>query len=295
MKKLFCSHALSVASVAVLLLAAGCAGTPETTIEEPVKTEPQQEGIVTQVTAEPVKPLPKTEKAVSLNDDLDGGVMQVAERKDLLKLIVNPEGSGSDETALATDIVQRIQGSLGSNDAKIVTNGKFDVRLAIRPKLKIVDRDGDYFRMNCTVDVEMTSANGKTIYGTTRIESAAPRRVLGKDAAIAGLAELAATPTADWCRKELNRIVDTEIGVSLLTIQMPAVEEGKTRDAMKDAANIKTIGDEIAKLPNLVSCELADQDLKTGTCKYRVVYFISKYPNGIANEVSVRLGKLKQN
>lgn len=272
MKNLFCSHFLNAAAVAALLLAGGCFWSGE-----------QGEPIATKVTAEPVNTQEQTEKAILLNT-----------RKDLLRLIVKPEGGNTDESTLAADIVQRTQGALASDDARIVTDGNCDVRVSIRPKLTIVDQDGGYYRMNSTVDVSMTSADGRRIFGTNKIEVTVPRRVMGKDAAISGLAEPAASKTADWCRKELNRIADAEVGATVLSIQLPAVPEGEKRDAQTDAANIKAIGDEIAKLTNLVSYELVGQDLQAGTCQYRVVYFISKYPNGIANEVSVLLGKVKQ-
>ena len=277
MKTFFCRCALGLAAVTALLLAAGCGGSGSQTGTE--------KAVATKVTAEPVKPLQQTEK---------NEIVLLNARKDLLKLSIKAEGSNSDEKTLATDIQQRTQGALSTNDARIVTDGSGDVSLAINPNLTVVDQDGGYYRMNSTVNVEMTSAEGKQIYGTSKIEVAAPRRVLGKDAAIAGLAEPAASKTADWCRQELKRITDSEVGVTVLCIQLPAAPKDKARNTMTDAANIKAIGDEIAKMPNLISYELVGQDSQKGICEYRVVFFVSKYPNGIANEASVRLGSVKQ-
>jgi len=280
MKNIFCSHSLNAAAVAALLFAAGCVGSGE---QSGTEAENDQSGALSvTVTAEPAPSSKPAEKAVLLNS-----------RKDLLRLIVQSEASSTDEKSFATDIVQRTQGTLASSDARIITDGKCDVRVSIHPKLTIVDQDGEYYRMNGSVDVKMTSADGQRIYGTNKIEVSAPRRILGKDAAIAGLAEPAASKTSDWCRRELNRIVDAEVGATILSVQLPSVP-GEKRDAQKDAAVIKVIGDEIAKMPNLVTYELSSHDSQTGTCQYRVVYFISKYPNGIANEVSVLLGKVKQ-
>lgn len=288
MKNVFCRCALCVIAVTALSIIAGCGGNSSQTGTE--------EAVATKVTAEPVKT-----SQLSANMDKSSGKTipdstsgLLSERKDLLKLSVKPEGSNSDENSLATDIVQRTQGALSANDAKIVTDGSGDVRISIRPKLAIVDQDGEYFRINCSVNVEIASADGKRIYGTNKVEVASPRRVLGKDAAIAGLAEPAADKIADWCRKELNRITGAEVGATVLSIQLPSVPEGTARNTMNDAANIKAIGDEIAKLPNLISYELVGQDSQKGICEYRVVYFISNYPNGIANEVSVRINNVKQ-
>lgn len=236
-----------------------------------------------EVTEQPAKPLPKTEKIVLLQN-----------QRDLLKLSIKSEGNSADEKQLAAGIAQRTRGALSSDDAKIITDDKCDVRALIRPKLTIVDQDGDYFRMNCTVELEMKSSDGRRVFGANKIEIVSPRRVLGKSAAISKLEEAAAENSAEWYRKELKRIANDEVGVTVLSMQLPTVSEGESRDSQADAANIKAIGDNLAKLPNLISYELVGQDLKTGICQYRVVYFISAYPNGIANEVGALIGTVKQ-
>ena len=287
MKKSFYRQIVSATAVsATALLFAGCFGAGvQSGVEVGTTNNYFGSGpTASEVKEESAKPLPKTEKIVLLNN-----------QRDLLKLSVKSEGNNSDEKALAADIVQQTQGALSSDDAKIVTDGKYDVTLTIRPKLTVVDQDGDYYRMNCDVNVEMKSADGRRIFGSKKIEIAAPRRVLGKDAAISKLAEPAATNTAEWSRKELTRLANEEVGATRISVQLPTVSEGETRNAQKDAANIKAIGDNLAKLPNLISYELVGQDPQTGVCEYRVVYFISKYPNGIANEVSALVSSVKQN
>ena len=301
MKNVLCSHFLNAVVVTALLLATGCVSSKEQGGADAENNQIESEAIATKVTAEPVKPVQQTGEKGLQQIEEQAKPLQKTEKsvllgahKDLLKLFVKLEGKNSDENALASDILRRIQGALSSNDAKVVTAGNCDVRVVIRPKLTTVDQDGGYYRMNCAVDVEMTSADGRRVFGTNTIEVAAPRRVLGKDAAISGLAEPAANKTSDWCRSELKKVTDAEVGATILSIQLPTVPNGEKRNAVTDAANIKTIGDEIAKLPSLVTYELVGQDSQDGTCQYRVVYFISKYPNGIANEVSVLLSKVKQ-
>ena len=279
------SQMLNVGAAAGLALVAGCVGAGVKTGVE-VGTTHNHFGTgptATQTAAQPAKPLPETKQIVLLND-----------QRDLLRASVRGEGADADENALAADIAKRAQGALSADDAKIVTDGNFDVRITIRPKLTVVDQDGDYIRMNCVTDVEMKSADGKRIFGAKKIEIAAPRRVLGKQAAISKLGSAAAEATAEWCRQELKRIANNEIGATVLSVQLPTVPKDKPRDPAVDAANIKAIGDNLAKLPNLVTYEFVGQDQQGGTCKYRVVYFISAYPNGISNEVSALVKSIEQ-
>ena len=70
--------------------------------------------------------------------------------------------------------------------------------------------------------------------------------------------------------------------------------KNKKRDLKRDAAEIREISEQLGKLPNLVTYELVGQDNEKGTCQYRIVYFISAYPGGIANAVSALVGTIAQ-
>ena len=258
---------INAGASAGILLAAGCAGTKAADQSKRAQAAP-------------------TVKTESFRAPK---VVLIDQRRDLLRLSVVAEGADADERELAADIVKRTQGALAADDAKIVIDGKCDVRVTIRPKLATVDRDGDYIRLNCEADVEMKSPDGKRLFGAKKIEIRSQQRTLGKAAAISKLSAAAAKETADWCRSELKRIANAEIGVSLLTIQLPAEE--KTRNT---AAGTKAIGSRIARLPNLVACEFVGEDRKNGMCRYRVVYFISAYPNGISHEVGALIGSSEQ-
>lgn len=232
------------------------------------------------VVADKQKPVEETRKIILLND-----------QKDLLRLILKPEGNSQDEMLLARNIAQQTSGALSSEDAKILTGGNCDIQLIIRPKLIQVDQDGDYYRFNCDVAVEMKSAFSKRIFGRKTFKIISSRRVLGKDAAVAKFEEPAAKEVSGWCRKELHRLANTEVGSTVLNIQLRTVKDQK-RDPKQDATEIKAINDQLAKLPNLVTYELVGQDNENGTCQYRVVYFISAYPSGIANAVSALVGTI---
>lgn len=331
MKTIFSRQLIGIAALAGLSLTVGCLGngakngkdvdtaeSPETGVTVSViATQPDQSSQQSsEVSVQPVKstsepsaasvPTDKSSASTSsvqsdkTSPQISGTpaesvqkIVLLNNQKDLLRLNIHSDGGNADEKTLVTDFIQRIQGALSSNDAKIVTDGKYDVRVVIRPKLTVVDQDGDYFRMNCTVGIEMKSADGRRIFGTKAIEVSTPQRVLGKNTAIARLATSASDNAADWCRTELKRITTTEVGAALLSIQLPAAPEGKKRNAQNDTANFKSIGDAIAKLPGIVNYELVGQNLQNGTCQYRVVYFISAFPNGIANEISVQINTIK--
>lgn len=219
-------------------------------------------------------------------------IILLGDQKDLLRLSLKPEGVDADEKRLAAQIVQLVTGAVSSDDARVQEFGEADLRLTIRPKLATIDRDLDYYRMNCDVVIELKAVNSSRIFGAKTLKLVSPRRVLGRDAAIAQFDEPAARESAEWCRNELKRIADRELGVAVLTLQLPSVEEGKARNPQQDASNIKAIGDNLRKLPNLVSYEFVGQDEENGTCQFRVAYFKSAYPGGIANEVSALIGTI---
>ena len=285
MKKAVKRSVFGMGIVTGFFLLAGCVGAGVNTGVEIGTTNVNNFGsgpTGQKVATEKPKPAAETKKIILLND-----------RKDLLRLMLKPEWNGKDEMGLARNIAQQTAGALSSEDAIVVTGGKCDIRLVVRPKLTLVDRDGDYYRMNCSVVIEMKSAASNRIFGSKTIKIVSPRRVLGKEAAVAKFEEPAAKAASEWCRKELHRLANTDIGSAVLTIQLRTVK-GKKRDLKRDAAEIKTISDELAKLPNLVTYELVGQDNENGTCQYRVVYFISAYPGGIANAVSALVGTIVQ-
>ncbi len=286
MEKKFFSRILSVGAMTGMTLLGGCVGAGVDTGVEIGTTHVNNFGTgptARQVATERLEPLPQTKQIILLGD-----------QKDLLRLTLKPEGISEDEKKLARDIAQLTTGAVSSNDAQVLESGNGDVRLTIRPKLKTIDKDVDYYRMNCDVVIELKAVNSDRIFGSKTIKLVSPGRKLGKDAAVSQFDEPAAKEAAEWCRGELKRIADKELGVAVLTIQLPTPPKGKARRPERDSANIKAIGDNLRKLPNLVSYEFAGQDGEKGTCQFRVAYFKTAYPSGIANEISALIGAIAQ-
>jgi len=217
------------------------------------------------------------------------------EQHDILTMSIKSKKGDAKETALADEIVKRMQGVMSRDIAIKSDDDKCNVRVSVRPILSLVDQDDDYYRMNCSVDIEMKSADEKRLFGATRIELGAPRRVLEEENAVGSFAEPAATSSSEWCRKELNRIIDSEIGMTMISIQLPDEPEGKERNLQKDAASILKIGEALGKQKKILNYELISQDSKSGSCIYRVVYFTSEYPNGLINELNALFSAKKQN
>ena len=216
-------------------------------------------------------------------------VILLEDHRDLLHLTITAGGITSDEKKLAEDIVQLTTGGVSSDDAKVLSSGNGDVRLTIRAKLKTIDRDQNYYRMNCDVDIELRAVNSPRIFGTKTIKLVSPKRVLGKEAAVSQFDESASRETAEWCRTQLKKIAEDELGVAIVTLQLPSVPAGKPRNAKRDAAHINAIGNKLREMKSLVSYQLVALDDEIGACQYRVVYFKSAYPNGIANGISIQI------
>lgn len=215
-------------------------------------------------------------------------IILLSDSRDLLRITLCSEGISAEEKKLSSAIAQLTSGAISANDARVMTSGSVDLRLAVRPKLAVIDQTGDYFRMNCDVEIELNSANTNQVFGVKTIKLVGVRK-LGKNNAVAQFDSPASKATAEWCRSELKRIADKELGVAMLTMQLPRTGDGKP-----EVSYIKSIGDNLGRLPNLVSYEFMGQDMQKGVCTYRVVYFKSAYPNGIANEVSAMVGAIAQ-
>jgi len=219
----------------------------------------------------------------------------VKDQHDILTMSIKSGKGDLDEAALSAEIVKRMNSALSHDIAIKPDDDKCDVRVEVSPNLEFVDEDDDYFRMSCSVDIEMKSADGKRLFGATKIDLGAPRRVLGYEESVAAFTEPAADSAVEWCRKELNRIVDSEIGMTLISFSLPAVPEGKERNLQKDAASIIKIGNTLEKQKKILKYELVSQDSRNGICIYRVVYFTSEYPNGLVNELNALFSATKQN
>lgn len=284
MKKRILAVGAAAGSLFAVSLLSGCVGAGVSSGVELGTTNINNfgAGSAGQQVAPAPEPLPQTEQIVLLGD-----------RRDLLRLSLLPQGITAEEKGLAGAISTQTAGAVGATDAKVMGAGNTDVRLAIRPKLIEVDRTGDYYRLNCDVNLELCAVNSDRVFGTKRIKLVGVRK-LGKENAVAQFDEPAAASAAEWCRAELKRIADNELGVALLVLQLPTPPAGKLRQPDRDALNIKLIGDSLGKLPNLVSYEFVGQDTQKGVCTYRVVYFKSAYPSGIANAVSALVGTAAQ-
>ena len=211
----------------------------------------------------------------------------VAAKKDLLRVKMVSEGSSAEEKNFARETAQQTAGELSKEDARIMMSGPCDLQIVIRPRLKEIDRDGGYYRMNCDVLVEIKSPAVNQVFGSRELKIVSPRRGLGKPDAISKLTSPAVKAIAGYCRKELQRITASEVSATLISIQFYSMDKNNT---IQNASAIKSVGDILAKL-NPISYELTAQDLDKGTCQYRLVYFSSAYPNGIVNEVNAQLEK----
>ena len=213
-------------------------------------------------------------------------------KRDLLQVCFKAEGQNENDGLLASNISRQICSTICSADARIVNKGKFDLQILIHSKEETVDKDGDYILMQARIDIEIMSADGQRIFGTKTLEIANPHRFLGRNLACSNLETSAVEKATDWCRQELHRIAEMEIDTAILMIELPASND-ESRDYATDATRIRSIGNVLESMHNIVSFEFIDYNSSTGTCQYRVAYFHSAYPNGISNEVTTLVNTIK--
>ncbi len=281
---------------------ATAAAKPATSTPAAAKPATSKPATAKPATAKPATSTPATAKPA--NDTIKIELVRMLQKPEIvalfkeprnyLNLSIKPEKVNSDETLLSDEIAARMQGPIRKNIAGIEDNGKCDVVFSFRPSHEVFDQDGDYYRLRGAIELKMTSADGKRLFGATKIDFAPATRVLGKDAAIVSFSEQVATQSVEWCGKEMNRIIEGELDAALVTIKLPAVPKEKKRDAVQDAASIKAIGEKLANQSKFIKIDILSQDSQTGVCQYRLVYFFTEFPNGLINELNTLFSTAKQ-
>ncbi len=219
--------------------------------------------------------------------------IKLSENHDVLRLFISGEGATEQERQLAGRLVFQAKSGVASNRAEVrLDKASADAVLSIRPHLVTVDHDGNYWRLNCELQTELRATNTQRIFAAKSFKFVAQKRVLGLEAAVAQFEPDGGKAVSDWCAKELTKVYDREIGVSLLVIELPKQLSGARRDSVSDNRLIMRIGDELKRMQGLVSYELTGKDEENGTCTYRVVYFRQAYPNGIGTHVSVMVNQI---
>lgn len=256
---------LLLAGLSGLLLAAGCGSTT--------------------ATVQDLSPA----SADSYKTDATGRILLLSHQEDRLRLKLEASGSSDQEQQLAVQVARKVSQNIGES-AKVVNAGNYDVNLTITPTLSLLDQSGEYYRMKCDIRVTLKPQSSSRVYSAHSLSFPSERK-LGKSEVIKQFSVPAGMEISTWCKKELAKVSDEEIGVAMLTIQLPKYFWQRKRRPDNDMANTKEVGDKLAAMPSLMDYEFIAIDETQGTCVYRVVYFKSAYPNGFANEASVYLRK----
>ena len=211
---------------------------------------------------------------------------------DVLKLFVMGEGATDSERQLAAKLVAQVKGGVAPQRADVRTDmNSADLVLRVRPHLTTVDHDGNYWRLNCEVLAEMQTRNAESIVAGKSFKYVMDKRVLGLEAAMSPIAEKGGKDVSNWCSSHLAEAFGREVGIALLSIELPPPPKGMQRNPVNDNRAILSIGEELRGMPGLLSYELTGKDEGLGICTYRLVYFRKSFPNGIATHVSAAVNK----
>ena len=253
--------------------------------EKPAKTQPPQ------VAAKPKEPESKPAPVMPTTTH-SAKIVVLGEHPDLIRLLIETEGIEESEKKAGASIRQRIAGAIENNVAAVFTRGDADLRLVVTPTLNTIDQAGEYFKINCNVELELKDADGNRVFGTHDV-NVVGARTLGEDAAVAKLVSPAAKESAKWCNEKLKEIAEKELDVTVLEIQLGPRQE-KPSITEENNEKIKSLSDKIAKLNGLVRHDYLGYDSGKNSCEFRVLYFRNSHPAGIANTVGALLDQSTQ-
>jgi hypothetical protein len=237
----------------------------------PAPMPPQSSGTATIALPSPVSPV---NKLVILSDNVD-----------MLRLRMT---EGGNERAFAADLFTELTGSLGSTAARIVTDDYYDLLLRVTPSFSTVDIAGEFVRLDCSVNVQLTPRNGHQIYGSKLFEFKSGSRQLGMDNAKKQFTHMACEKISEWTRQNLARLSTQDINAGIVRFRVNPPVAGTTQPHLF-SKEIVRIGEAISKLPGIVDYQLVEQDNDYGICAYRIVYFKDKIRNGLANQLAAAL------
>ena len=211
-------------------------------------------------------------------------VIILSDQRDMLRVRLASSANDPGEKMFAARLNSGITGATGLDEVKIVSGKNTDLIMQIQPRLILIDKAGEYYRLNGEVSVSIKDSALRRTFNS-KIFSVTGTRTLGKEAAIRKLSNAVQREVTSWFRKTVNHISEKELDAAILKIKLP----GNVRNVKRDNSNIHIISNYLAKLGGVVSYGYRGMDTGSGTCEFRILYFRDKYPGGIANAASILL------
>lgn len=90
-----------------------------------------------------------------------------------------------------------------------------------------------------------------------------------------------------YLRKELNRINNEHVAVAIVDFALANTKDQPSSDSI--AKEVKKIAWIMVNTPGIINSSVIRQDVNKAACTYRVVYLKDKFPQGLQNELNLKL------
>lgn len=190
------------------------------------------------------------------------------------------------EKSFCKKLAERLAGKVVLDKADILLNAEGDVLISLEPEFELLDKSGNYYRINCNqIAVKLYSA--QKIYAVNDIELAPLPRKLGIHKAKEQYLTPAVNALEPFIRKELDKISGEQIAVSIVDFSLANVQEQP--DSEYIAVQVNRISNILRSTGGIIKFTNIRQDVSKAKCSFRVVYMKDRFPQGITNVLNLKL------
>lgn len=230
-----------------------------------------------------VKPLPPTVAPIRTHSQAEANFSVASEVNTKVRVAFNWNSS---ENTFCANLAERLAGKAILDKAEIVPKASADVEIVILSEFELVDKSGEYYRINCT-KVSVSIVSKEKVYAMTTVEPKALPRKLGAQKAKNQYLPQVVEELVPFFRKELERLSNEHVVVCVVDFALANMQEKP--DARYVAAQVNKIAQILSSTPGIISFSNIRQDVSKATCSYRIVYLKKQFPQGISNVLNLKL------
>ncbi|MBQ9775750.1 MAG: hypothetical protein IJW17_06900 [Lentisphaeria bacterium] len=234
------------------------------------------------VSPEP-QPLPAAPAPVKMVTQADADFSVASEVNTKLRVVFNWTDA---EKSFCTKLAERLAGKVVLDEAEIVRNSQGDVVITLQPEFELVDKTGEYYRINCN-QIAVSIASKQKVHAVTTVEPKALPRKLGAQNAKNQYLTLAVEQIAPFLKKELEKLSKEQVAVSVVDFALKNVQEQP--ESQYVAAQINKITRILSSTSGVINFTNIRQDVSKAACSFRVVYLKEQFPQGISNVLNLKL------
>ena len=229
------------------------------------------------------QPLPQGHAPVRLVTQANANFSVASEVNTKLRVVFR---LSSAEKTFSLRLAERLAGSIVLDKADILINSPGDIVISITPEFELVDKTRDYHRVKCN-RIAVSIASKQKVYAMKTIEPKALPRKLGIQNAKNQYLEPAAKALVPYLRKQLEKISNEYVAVSVVDFALANVQERPEPQYV--AAQVNKVAQILSSTSGIINYTNIRQDVSTARCSFRIVYLKDQFPQGITNVLNLKL------